>query len=180
MVPIENNIEQNSYENIIDEYIKNNAKDMQDLQLLQQQRQAQLLLAVGYLLEYQASMEAIEITLDRLSRRQRRFANGTYNGEAEARIDENEIYWRNAGVNADKVALMAAEVELFGQTILTYLDSIKLKRFQQNTEDRDYLLSRTANEEIFLGAVYAEIGYIFNLQGARALYQISNENPIFD
>lgn len=75
---------------------------------------------------------------------------------------------------------MAANFELFGQTILTYLDGVKLQRFQENIENRDLLLSKTANYEIFLGAIFAEIGYIFNLQGVNILYDISNENSLFD
>ena len=75
---------------------------------------------------------------------------------------------------------MAAYLELFGQTIVTYVDGIKLQRFNQHFRDRDFLIAKTANEEIYAGAVFGEISFIYNLQGVRLLYEESNQNPLED
>ena len=100
--------------------------------------------------------------------------------ESEEEEEYDEYRWKIEGINADKTALLAAQLELYGQTILTRLDYIKLQRFAENTNDRDYTLSKTANWEIFTGAMLEELAYMFNLEGVKKLYYISNENPILD
>lgn len=153
-------------------------KDLQNLDLLTTQSNAQLILMLGYYLEYIASQQAIELINLKYARRKMNKAQGIEESEDEE--EEEEYRWKNEGINADKTALLAAQLELYGQTILTRLDYIKLQRFSENTNDRDYTLSKTANWEIFIGAMLEELAYIFNLQGVQKLYYISNENPILD
>ena len=153
-------------------------KDMQDIDLLTTQSQGQLILMLGYYFEYIASQQAIEFI--KLRRAQKRY------DEAQGITDDSDIEagaeqaWKNAGIDADKTALLAAFLELYGQTILARINYIKYQRFAENTSDRDYLLSRTANWEIYTGAMLEEIAYIFNFQGAQILYYTSNENPVLD
>lgn len=153
-------------------------KDMQDIDLLTTQSQGQLILMLGYYFEYIASQQAIEFI--KLRRAQKRY------DEAQGITDDSDIEagaeqaWKNAGIDADKTALLAAFLELYGQTILARINYIKYQRFAENTSNRDYLLSRTANWEIYTGAMLEEIAYIFNFQGAQILYYTSNENPVLD
>ena len=153
-------------------------KDLQNLDLLTTQSNAQLILMLGYYLEYIASQQAIELINLKYARRKMNEAQGIEESEEEEEYDEYR--WKIEGINADKTALLAAQLELYGQTILTRLDYIKLQRFAENTNDRDYTISKTANWEIFTGAMLEELAYIFNLQGDQKLYYISNENPILD
>lgn len=153
-------------------------KDIQDLDLLTTQSQGQLILMLGYYLEYIASQQAIEfIKLKYAERRYEESQGIELDEEEEEEIEEG---WKNAGIDADKTALYAAFLELYGQTILTRLDYIKYQRFLENTNDKDYLLSRTANLEIYIGAMLEEMAYIFNFQGAQKLYYASNQNPLDD
>ena len=42
------------------------------------------------------------------------------------------------------------------------------------------MLTTTANDEIFYGAVFGLIGFMLNYKGVKILYDISNENVTFD
>lgn len=158
--------------------INMNFKDIQDIELLTTQSQGQLILILGYYFEYIASLQAIEFI--KLRRTQRIYDEAQGITDDSQIEEEAERQWKNAGIDADKTALLAAFLELYGQTILTRINYIKYQRFAENTSDRDYLLSRTANWEIYTGAMLEEIAYMFNLQGAQILYNTSNENPILD
>ena len=166
----ENNAE---FNDAMSEYIS----DIQDIQLLTTQSYAQLILMLGYYFEYIASQQAIElINLKYMGEN----TNSSQSSEENGDNEQNNSTWANEAINADRTALMAAKLELFGQTILTRIDYIKFQRFSESIMDSDFALTRTANEEIFIGAVFGEIGFIFNLQGVQLLYSISNENPVLD
>lgn len=153
-------------------------KDIQDIDLLTIQSQGQLILILGYYFEYIASQQAIEFII--LSYAQKRYEEEQgieLSEEEEAEVAER---WRNAGIDADRTALIAAFLELYGQTILTRIDYVKYQRFLTNTDDKDYTLAKTANWEIYTGAMLEELAYMFNLQGAQNLYSISNQNPLDD
>lgn len=162
-----------------EEYYNETIKDMQDMEILEAQSQAQMILALGYLLEYKASNQAMEIIRQRMSKRNSDKAAGNYENEEE-KLEEEEKKWINEGLNADKTALIAAEFELYGQIILTNLDYIKLQRLPQDISRRDLMLTTTANNEIFYGAVFGLIGFMLNYKGVKILYDISNENVTFD
>lgn len=153
-------------------------KDIQDIDLLTTQSQGQLILILGYYFEYIASQQAIEFI--KLRYAQKRYDESQGREETEEEEEEEEQMWKNAGIDADKTALLAAFLELYGQTILARLDYIKFQRFLENTNDKDYTLSRTANWEIYIGAMLEELAYIFNFQGAQKLFYVSNENPLDD
>ena len=98
---------------------------MQDIELLQTQSQAQLIIAIGYLLEYTASNQAIEVIRARIAERNSDKASGNFVNEEE-KLEEAEKTWRNEGLDADKTAVIAAIFELYGQTFLTAINYIKL------------------------------------------------------
>ena len=157
------------------EYYDSTIKDIEDIQLLQIQSQAQLILAMGYIFEYIASNQAIQIIKDRVAVRTYDKQNGNYTNEEE-RLKEAEKIWRNAGIDADKTALIAATLELYGQIFIANIVYVKLQRLATNVNDRDLTLSKTANYEIYIGAVLELIAYVFNYQGALILYEISNQD----
>ncbi|WP_321834104.1 hypothetical protein [Clostridium butyricum] len=161
------------------EYYNETIKDMQDMEILEAQSQAQIILALGYLLEYKASNQAMEIIRQRMAKRNSDKAAGNYENEEE-KLEQEEKKWINEGLNADKTALIAAEFELYGQIILTNLDYIKLQRLPKDINRRDLMLTTTANDEIFYGAVFGLIGFMLNYKGVKILYDISNENVTFD
>lgn len=178
---MENNENRNPEEST-SEYYDSTIKDLEDLQILNTQAGAQIALVLGYFADYIATNQAIQVLEDRISIRNTDYFNGEYvseNGEKEKfGLDEDEF--KNKGVDADKTAYLAAILELLGQTVVTYLDGIKLQRFNEHREDRDFLIAKTANEEIFAGAVFGEISFIYNLQGVRLLYEISNQDELDD
>ena len=174
----ENKNAENETNNESNNTVNMNIKDIQNIDLLTTQSNAQLILMLGYYLEYIASQQAIELINLKYAKRKLNEVMGIE--ESEEDEEEDEYRWINEGINADKTALLAAQLELYGQTILTRLDYIKLQRFSENTNDRDYTLAKTANWEIYIGAMLEELAYIFNLEGAQKLYYISNENPILD
>lgn len=160
-------------------YYHDTLKDIQDIELLKIQSQAQLILALGYLLEYVASNQAIEIIEARIEKRSLDKASGNYTNEEE-RLEEQERAWKNRGIDSDKTALLAAELELYGQIFLTNINYIKLQRLPENIRARDLTLIKTANTEIFTGSVFELIAYILNYKGALILYNISNEDITTD
>lgn len=165
----------------MDENMYRDRKELWDLNLLQTQSNAQIILAIGYLLEYSASNQAIEvIKLKRSIRQQNEMKNGYTEDEEQEIEDEAEQGWKRMGLDADRTALLAAELELYGQTILTRLDYLKLQFIDDDVNRRDALISKSANYEIYTGAMLEEIAYMFNLEGARKLFAISNENPAED
>lgn len=166
-------------ENTTEDYLNETARDLQNIQLLQVQSQAQLILAIGYLLEYTASQQAIQVLQNRILQRDADKASGNFMNE-ENKLEEEEKLWQNAGLDADATALLAAEFELYGQIIITRIDSIKFQRLPENLSRRDLTLTTTANDEIYAGAVLELIAYILNYQGALILYQISNEDVTMD
>ena len=74
-------------------------------------------------------------------------------------------------INVDATAVLASQLELFGQTILTPIYWTKYQRLPHNLDTEDFLVTKSANKEIFIGAVLEEIAYIFNLIGTTALYR---------
>lgn len=174
----ENKNAENETNNESNNTVNMNIKDIQNIDLLTTQSNAQLILMLGYYLEYIASQQAIELINLKYAKRKLNEVMGIE--ESEEDEEEDEYRWINEGINADKTALLAAQLELYGQTILTRLDYIKLQRFSENTNDRDYTLAKTANWEIYIGAMLEELAYIFNLEGAQKLYYIRNVNPILD
>ena len=62
------------------------------------------------------------------------------------------------------------------ETILTPIYWTKYQRLSYNVATEDFLVTKTANEEIFIGAVLEEIAYIFNLIGVSTLYKINNKS----
>lgn len=179
-----NQYDKEDYYNLDDEELNNKyyhdtLKDIQDIELLKIQSQAQLILALGYLLEYVASNQAIEIIEARIEKRSLDKASGNYTNEEE-RLEEQERAWKNRGIDSDKTALLAAELELYGQIFLTNINYIKLQRLPENIRARDLTLIKTANTEIFTGSVFELIAYILNYKGALILYNISNEDITTD
>lgn len=162
-----------------EDYYDETIKDIQDIQLLEVQSQAQLIVAIGYLLEYTASNQAIQTIRARLAQRNYDKATGNFRNEAE-KLEEEEKLWQNAGLNADRTALLAAEFELYGQIFLTRINGIKLQRLPENISRRDLTLTKTANYEIYYGSVLELIAYILNYQGALILFNISNEDTTLD
>ena len=134
---------------------------MQDIELLQTQSQAQLIIAIGYLLEYTASNQAIEVIRARIAERNSDKASGNFVNEEE-KLEEAEKTWRNEGLDADKTAVIAAIFELYGQTFLTAINYIKLQRLPENISRMDLTLTKTANTEIFYGSVLELMAYILN------------------
>ena len=169
---------ENQYsEETINRYNNHTLQDLQDIDLLQVQWKAQLILVLGYLFEYTASVQGINVLNARVERRNEIFQAGEYNNKEEAELqDEVEEEFNNAGIDADATALLAAQLELFGQTILTEIYWIRYQRFSQNAETQDFLITKTATRELFIGALLEEIAYVFNLIGASTLYQLSNSN----
>ena len=178
---MENNKNANNKEST-SEYYDATLKDLQDLELLKTQGGGQIALILGYTFDYIATNQAIELLEARIARRNSDFFAGNYISENDekAKLGIQEEQFKNSGVDADKTALLAAYLELFGQTIVTYIDGLKLERFNEHTEDRDYLIAKTANDEIYAGAVFGEISFIYNLQGVRLLYEISNQDALDD
>lgn len=164
------------------EYYDAAQKDLQDLEILQAQAGGQIGLILGYIFDYIATNQAMEVLQARMELRDRDFFSGNYINEnvEKSKYGIEEEQFRNRGIYADKTALMAAYLELFGQTIVTYIDGIKLQRLNEHTEDNDYLIAKTANNEIYAGAVFGEISFLYNLVGVQLLYDISNENPLED
>lgn len=177
-----NDRENRNSEESTSEYYDATIKDLEDLDILHKQGGGQIALILGYIFEYIATNQAIEILETRIAQRNSDFFSGTYISENDekAKLGLTEEQFKNAGVDADKTALMAAYLELFGQTIVTYVDGIKLQRYNVHAQDRDFLIAKTANEEIYAGAVFGEISFIYNLQGVRLLYNISNQDYLDD
>ena len=63
-------------EETINEYNNYTLQDLQDIELLQTQWKAQLILVLGYLLEYTASVQGINILQFRIKRRNEIFQAG--------------------------------------------------------------------------------------------------------
>ena len=168
--------DENGYsEEIINEYNNYTLQDLQDIELLQTQWQAQLLLALGYLFEYTASVQGINILQSRIKKRNEIFEAGDYGDKEESElINEVANEFADMGINPNATAVLAAQLELLGQTILTPIYWTKYQRLSYNVATEDFLVTKTANEEIFIGAVLEEIAYIFNLIGVVTLYQINN------
>ena len=167
----------NYSDEIMFRYYTAKLQDQQYIDLLQIQWKAQLILALGYLLEYTASIQGINILYSRIAKRDEEFQAGEYDDREEADLqDEVKEEFKNAGIDADATALLAAQLELFGQTIITNIDWIKYNMISQNINTQDFLITKTANKEIFIGAVLEEIAYIFNLIGVNILYQLSNSD----
>lgn len=178
---MENDQSRNSEEST-SEYYDATKKDLQNLELLQTQAGGQISLILGYIFELIATNQAMELITFRMAQRDIDFYSGNYINEdiEKAKYGVVEEEFKNKGVDADKAALTAAYFELFGQSILTCLDAVKLQRFNQNTEDKDYLISKTANDEVFIGALLGQISFIYNLQGVTLLYEISNQDALDD
>ena len=165
--------DENGYsEKIINEYNDYTLQDLQDIELLQTQWKAQLMLVLGYLFEYTASVQGINILESRIKRRNEIFEAGDYGDKEESElINEVADEFEDMGINVDATAVLAAQLELFGQTILTSIYWTKYQRLPHNLDTEDFLVTKSANKEIFIGAVLEEIAYIFNLIGTTALYR---------
>lgn len=159
--------------------MSNYISDMQDLELLTTQSDAQLILMLGYYFDYIASQQAIELINLKYMKNNMNSSSDSLK-EDSVNSQENQNTWSNDAINADRTALLAAKLELYGQTILTKIDGIKFQRFSENIMNSDFALTRTANEEIYLGAIFGEIGFVLNLQGVQLLYSASNQNPVLD
>ena len=159
-------------EETINKYNNYTLQDLQDIELLQTQWKAQLILVLGYLLEY------------RIKRRNEIFQAGQYGDKEESElINEVADEFEDMGINVDATAVLAAQLELFGQTILTPIYWTKYQRLPHNLDTEDFLVTKSANKEIFIGAVLEEIAYIFNLIGTTALYRensTGNTNNVDD
>ena len=159
-------------EETINKYNNYTLQDLQDIELLQTQWKAQLILVLGYLLEYTASVQGINILQFRIKRRNEIFQAGQYGDKEESElINEVADEFEDMGINVDATAVLAAQLELFGQTILTPIYWTKYQRLPHNLDTEDFLVTKSANKEIFIGAVLEEIAYIFNLIGTTALYR---------
>ena len=164
-------------EETINEYNNYTLQDLQDIELLQTQWKAQLMLVLGYLFEYTASVQGINILESRIKRRNEIFEAGDYGDKEESElVNEVADEFENMGINPDSIAVLAAQLELFGQSILTPIYWTKYQRLPYSVITQDFLVTKTANEEIFIGAVLEEIAYIFNLIGVSTLYQINNKS----
>lgn len=171
---------ENTEQDLEQDYITETIKDLLDLQLLQVQSQAQIILVIGYLLEYTASKQAMQVIKNRIAQRNFDKSTGNYLQNEIEKLDAEEKLWQNEGLDADKTALLAAELELFGQIILTRLDYVKFQKLPDNISRRDITLTKTANIDIYNGAVLELIAYILNYKGASILYAISNEDTTLD
>lgn len=163
---------QNSDETQSNNNMETYINDIQDLDILTIQSNAQLILIIAYYFEYIATQQAIGLIYKNINSLQ----------ESNNNSEENQNMM-NEAINADKIAFLAAKLEIYAQTILTRLDYIKLQRFPgniSNISSSRFALTRTANKEIFIGAMFAQIVYIFNFEGVKILYSISNTNPLFD
>ncbi len=159
----------------INRYNNHTLQDLQDIDLLQVQWKAQLMLVLGYLFEYTASIQGINILQSRIERRNEIFQAGEYDEKEESElINEIGEEFEAIGINADATAVLAAQLELFGQTILTNIYWTKYQRLSQNVDIQDFLVTKTANREILIGAIFEEIAYVFNLIGVSTLYQLNN------
>lgn len=159
----------------INMYNNHTLQDLQDIDLLQVQWKAQLMLVLGYLFEYTASIQGINILQSRIERRNEIFQAGEYDEKEESElINEIGEEFEAIGINADATAVLAAQLELFGQTILTNIYWTKYQRLSQNVDIQDFLVTKTANREILIGAIFEEIAYVFNLIGVSTLYQLNN------
>ena len=159
----------------INRYNNHTLQDLQDIDLLQEQWKAQLMLVLGYLFEYTASIQGINILQSRIERRNEIFQAGEYDEKEESElINEIGEEFEAIGINADATAVLAAQLELFGQTILTNIYWTKYQRLSQNVDIQDFLVTKTANREILIGAIFEEIAYVFNLIGVSTLYQLNN------
>lgn len=167
---------ENQYsEETINRYNNHTLQDLQDIDLLQVQWKAQLMLVLGYLFEYTASIQGINILQSRIERRNEIFQAGEYDEKEESElINEIGEEFEAIGINADATAVLAAQLELFGQTILTNIYWTKYQRLSQNVDIQDFLVTKTANREILIGAIFEEIAYVFNLIGVSTLYQLNN------
>ena len=162
-------------EETINEYNNYTIQDLQDIELLQTQWKAQLILALGYLFDYTASVQGINILYSRIKKRNEIFEAGDYGDKEESElINEVANEFADMGINPNATAVLAAQLELLGQTILTPIYWTKYQRLSYNVATEDFLVTKTANEEIFIGAVLEEIAYIFNLIGVVTLYHINN------
>lgn len=167
---------QNANDTEFNDNMNNYMNDMQDLEILTIQSDAQLILILGYYFDYIASQQAIElIYLKHMPNN----TNVSGSSDSNQNSQQNNV-WGNEALNADRTALLAAKLELYGQAVLTKIDQIKFQRFSDSITDSDFALTRTANEEIYLGAIFGLIGFILNLQGIQLLYSAGNENPVLD
>lgn len=165
---------QNSNETQSNDNMNTYINDLQDLDILTIQSNAQLILVLAYYFEYTATQQAMELIYKNI--------NSLQESENNSNTEENQNMM-NEAINSDKIAFLAAKLEIYAQTILTRLDCIKLQRAPGNIENISssrFALTRTANKEIYIGAMLAQIGYIFNFEGVKILYSISNSNPLFD
>ena len=156
-------------------YYNDTLKDIQDIELLKIQSQAVLILMLGYYFEYIAANQAIELIEARIAKRNLDKASGNYMPEDED-FEAQERIWKNKGVDSDKTALIAAELELYGQIFITNINYIKLQRLSEHISARDLTLVKTANNEIFIASVFELISYILNYKGVSILFNISNED----
>lgn len=162
-------------EETINKYNNYTLQDLQDIELLQTQWKAQLILVLGYLFDYTASVQGINILYSRIQKRNEIFEAGDYGDKEESElINEVANEFADMGINPNATSVLAAQLELFGQTILTPIYWTQYQRLSYNVATEDFLVTKTANEEIFIAAVLEEIGYIFNLIGVVTLYQINN------
>ena len=116
----------------INRYNNHTLQDLQDIDLLQVQWKAQLMLVLGYLFEYTASIQGINILQSRIERRNEIFQAGEYDEKEESElINVIGEEFEAIGINADATAVLAAQLELFGQTILTNIYWTKYQRLSQ-------------------------------------------------
>ena len=73
-------------EETINKYNNYTLQDLQDIELLQTQWKAQLILVLGYLLEYTASVQGINILQFRIKRRNEIFQAGQYGDKEESEL----------------------------------------------------------------------------------------------
>ena len=97
-------------EETINEYNNYTLQDLQDIELLQTQWKAQLILVLGYLLEYTASVQGINILQFRIKRRNEIFQAGQYGDKEESElINEVADEFEDMGINVDATAVLAAQ-----------------------------------------------------------------------
>lgn len=127
-----------------------------DIKLLNLQATALLLLIYGYVLEYVSTLQGIEVIKLKYT-----------DNNSENKPDP------------DITALAAAQYEVIAQSILLQISRIQYKNTPFHFSTGEVNIARSANFELLLSDAVELIAYLINLVGARKIYRLNNEEPIY-
>lgn len=162
-----------------EKYKNDTIKDIEDIELLQVQAQVELIFVIAYYLEYVAAYQGIEIIRARMAKRDEDYYDGAFT--ADSSYEEVEKDFKRSGIDVDWLEYFSGFLNVYSQIFQANIDTIKLDRVTRNdTQDDKYQLTVFANQYNLYGSVGELISYLWEYEAAAILYEISNENMLFD